>query len=1195
MVVGLLPLTMFGNPVQARAEESSGNATRTEWNFRSGSDIMGANGVKFESKTGDFLGLKIDATTGKFDATRSDWAQFNTGTKVSVPVEGPSDVTVVSYSKNDITVGGELSSEGTIKYTYTGTKGYVDIIATSNTYLGSIKVEIKPESGEVIDEANNIKVWLDELAVEETVKTGTYNYVCGNVTLVGMGDAQFTVFSKAADVERDGEKHNGYQAGKRHATANDIPRIPKAGEGCCVEFESKATGMFKIYFWSTSYLRVWEFDTATGERIGYTDSGVAADFYAFKTVPGHTYVMSTTGQTNNMAYVGYEFIQDMNVDVPVVFNNVDADGTAVESMEITITDASLGKKAASVKKATTAVTLLKNHTYVFESNDGSVKAEVSGKDSFVATGDKVTFNLHGVSDVELTGNITGTPEGTVTSLKFENMVNGNTFAATINGSSYSCSMKPGEYNTIVETTNGGKTYDRVSVKADVANVNEVYIEVPDSGKARKYGPADIAGLEIEGTTGYRPSNGDFTGNVGATIKVPVSGKANVVIETYYMASYKVNGKEYTNTTGSTSKIQADSMVVDGDFVIEVTGTSTSYFKGISVTPIVEFKNTISVPGDYKTLNEAFTAISGMEGRPEGEAGRVTVELNCDIFEQTVVNAPYVTLKGNGHTVSWYYGVGTLYYSVDPSTGLYNERLARDKYSYAEGNGNLWGGAFIVRGNNFIAEDTTFKNTYNYELTDAEKSDIAGSTLSVNRLADGANVAAYAYKERSNAFYIEADNIECYNCKILSSQDTLGRNGSANNGYHVYFKDCVIGGNVDYICGEFAAVFDNCELQWKTYAGDTGSNNGKIGYIVAPKTSPYVFRDCTVTLDDENAPSVAGLYGRTWGANSNAVFINTETNGYIKADGWGEMSKGEKASAIFKEYNNTSHGEAFVSTGTSSDNQTLEAVKDYIDTEDVSIVATVLNNWKPVHYAYGNTKPDAPGGDDGKDDIKVEPEEKSPVSAVEVTDGTKFTDKDGKEISSGNISIQTKDFGDDPYQSTVKADMQKEANVQVSANSIIKDICYINIDAVYNNADVKFIGELTITIDVPDTINYNPNTDIITVLHKVGNNIVKENVIKQTLDRKVKFTVTSLSPFAIVVSTPVYGFGNVDTDNDSNDSNLVADASNGSTANSGAASSTAKPETGKSVKTGDSTPVVPLVLIAVACLGVLVICSKKRAR
>ena len=49
-----------------------------------------------------------------------------------------------------------------------------------------------------------------------------------------------------------------------------------------------------------------------------------------------------------------------------------------------------------------------------------------------------------------------------------------------------------------------------------------------------------------------------------------------------------------------------------------------------------------------------------------------------------------------------------------------------------------------------------------------------------------------------------------------------------------------------IAREFAAIFDNCELQWKTYANDT-KNNAKVGYIVAPKTSPYVFRNCIVTL------------------------------------------------------------------------------------------------------------------------------------------------------------------------------------------------------------------------------------------------------------------------------------------------------------------------------------------------------------
>lgn len=43
-----------------------------------------------------------------------------------------------------------------------------------------------------------------------------------------------------------------------------------------------------------------------------------------------------------------------------------------------------------------------------------------------------------------------------------------------------------------------------------------------------------------------------------------------------------------------------------------------------------------------------------------------------------------------------------------------------------------------------------------------------------------------------------------------------------------------------------------------------------------------------------------------------------------------MSNGEKASAIFNEYNNTNKGEAFVTTGCT--NSTLDAVVNYIDLE-----------------------------------------------------------------------------------------------------------------------------------------------------------------------------------------------------------------------------------------------------------------------
>lgn len=802
-------------------------------------------------------------------------------------------------------------------------------------------------------DSNNFKVWLDELAVNGVVEPGAYEYGnAGTIRLIGNGTTKFTQeYSAAIGVVRDGQKVNGYKAGSRHATANDIPTIPNAGDGCCVEFEAKATGTFKIYFQSTSFLRVWKFDTATGERDAvnpYVDSDVAADFFSFKAEAGKTYVMSTTGKTNNMAYIGYQFIEDSNATVAVEQKNISADAAVLNNLEVYFTDSDLGgDPVATLNKNTTSVTLSKGHTYNVSTNDGGVRALVDDKNSFTCTGEKVVVSLYNIPDVNLTGNITGTEAGTVTELKFTNMVNGSEYIATISGTSYSCAMKPGEYETSVVTTNRGFTKDRVSVKETGENVNEVWVEFPSS-----YGsflPDAIATFEHTGKVSSRGN--DLTAKPGATITVPVAGPSVVTVKAYYEAAFEINGTPYEVTSKSTSQIDEFEINASSDLVITFTGTKTSYLKEVVVTQSVPYKSTINIPGDYDTMSEAVSAIKGMTNRPEGEAGRITINLKKDLFEQVVVDAPYITLDGNGHEISWYYGVGTFYYSIDPSTGLYNERLARDRYSYTEGDGNLWGGVFIVRGNNFIAKNTTFKNTYNYELTTAELTDVHSTVSGMPDRVEGTDVTAYASKERSNAFYIDADNIEVYNCNILSSQDTLGRNGSANNNYHAYFKDCVIGGNTDYICGEFAAVFDNCELQWKTFKNDE-KNNGKVGYIVAPKTSPYVFRNCVVTTDGVGT-GVKGYYGRTWGANSNCSFINTETNGLINEQGWNEMSKGQGASAVFKEYNNTKFGKVVYSTGEfcKGDNQTLEAVKDYIDSDTVSAKNAVLNGWNPVYYEY----------------------------------------------------------------------------------------------------------------------------------------------------------------------------------------------------------------------------------------------------
>ena len=953
--------------------ESKDNGDRT-WNFRNGSDLMGSNGKLIQGTTGEVNGLVIDATTGKFDSTRSDWAQFNTGAVVKIPVKGSCEITIGSYKEKQATIEGTEVGTTEFKYQYSGAAGYVDLVATADGYIGSIEVKhiAEPEAN-----VENFTFVMDEHAVDGVVKTGEYKFGDSTLTLggqtVGGVITQYTV-KPDKKVTINGVEHDAYTSGKRHADANNIPNLPGEGDGCLATFTPAAKGMMTVYYNSTSFLRVHTFN-ADGTKEGFVDSETGLTSYSFKVVPGKTYVMSTTGKTNNMFYAGYSYVADEKITVPVTVNNIDA--TIGSGLKLSLVDDQLGGDEISLSTTTKSLKLLKGHTYRVSSNDGGVKPLVGDSQTFTVTGDEVTITLNNVPDVELTGKIVGTDASNVTKLVFTNNTSGTVNEATITGDSYKVSVKPGEYTTSVETKDGSTTYDRASVKAGVDNVNDVYVEKDDPASKRDYSYTRVPSLTTTGSIAVENGKPHTVARADSSLTIPVKGKAKVAISTYYAFNFTVNGEKYDSTetdkgytsVGTTSKTDTFEIVVEGDAVVNF--GATTYITGISVVPMTEFKSEINVPGDYDTLNEASDAILGMQNRPEGEAGRVTINLTSDVFEQVVMAAPYVTLKGNGHTISWYYGVGTKYYSIDPATGLYNKTLAMDRYSSEEGNGSLWGGVFIVRGNNFVAENTTFLNTYNYYLTEAEKTDIAGSNLSVDRLAEGADVSDYKFKERSNAFYIEADNIEVFNCSILSSQDTLGRNGSANYGYHAYFNGCTIGGNVDYICGEFAAVFDNCKLQWKTYKNDE-NNNAKIGYIVAPKTSPYVFRNCEVTTDGAHGDAaVLGKYGRTWGANSNASFIECETNGYIDSEGWTEMSNGEKASAIFNEYNNTNKGEAFVTTGCT--NSTLDAVVNYIDLENVSAVDTVLGTWKPVHYKEviskddGSSKGDvADGGETGKD-------------------------------------------------------------------------------------------------------------------------------------------------------------------------------------------------------------------------------------
>lgn len=114
---------------------------RTEWDFEKDSSLHGeANGVQIQGSTGSFHGLEIDASTGKFDTlNRATDAQINSTTKVKIPVTGSCEV-IVNLKANTYTLAGEAATAAETRYKYSGEPGYVELVATANTYLLSIKV-----------------------------------------------------------------------------------------------------------------------------------------------------------------------------------------------------------------------------------------------------------------------------------------------------------------------------------------------------------------------------------------------------------------------------------------------------------------------------------------------------------------------------------------------------------------------------------------------------------------------------------------------------------------------------------------------------------------------------------------------------------------------------------------------------------------------------------------------------------------------------------------------------------------------------------------------------------------------------------------------------------------------------------------------------------------------------------------------
>ncbi len=483
---------------------------------------------------------------------------------------------------------------------------------------------------------------------------------------------------------------------------------------------------------------------------------------------------------------------------------------------------------------------------------------------------------------------------------------------------------------------------------------------------------------LEGVNDYEVTeNGTISGNGNMTQDITVAMKATYTVTGNIVGGANVTEIAFVNVDDNYSYggiIEGSSYAVvlrDGSYEVQAVADGYTTSGHVVVSGKNTTKDILFVPvnpeppvvdtsvrdiyvgcegqvNNFDTMGEALEAAKVMN--PTSEAERVTIHIAPGTYrEQITVETPYITLvpEGNGDVVlTWYYGIGYYYYSID-ATGYYNEENAFDKYD--KNTPAKWGVATYVKNTatGFKAENITFEASFNKYITDEEIADGVEETGALPARTYALDPTSRAATERSTALCVEAADAEFNNCTFIGSQDTLYMGDNTNT----YYKNCTIEGNTDYIFGSGNAVFDGCELRFCGYS-DTAMG----GYITAGRSNNvpgymgYLFRACTIT-NKEGMAQAAGYYGRPWDAGSNITFLNTvfENADAITAEGWTSMSGVAPESADFKEYG------TMLADGTPVDTSGRVAGTVLTDEEAQAIDAKAyFGDWTPAYYVEDTT-------------------------------------------------------------------------------------------------------------------------------------------------------------------------------------------------------------------------------------------------
>ena len=838
------------------------------WDFQKNLPEGINTATNFQGTTGDVnstvegITMHVDATTGKLKGRTSD-AQFNTGTKLQIPVKSAKDVvTVTSYPNyHNYTIGGVAATADVTNHKATSAEvaqGYVEVIATGGCYLYQVKVVHVSSIQEKALYSTDFTNWeaIDRAkATDEVVKVKTlYSKEELSFTFNGVGVYPAGTNAKFPEITgfMQTAKYTGeYKAAEPSVVTSPLASITK------ITLHQAATGGKR------------------GIKVSVKGDGdadwVAIHNVAIANAKGEDLTLDVNRTNCQIKFENFNLGQNAYVTDLAIYGNVDMskspmlgsfflNGEKYHAADLFAEGAS-GKQVATVlisKKANLISEI--NPLTEIATDNGNIKSVTyatigeGAEQKTVATivvesnGDEATYELtvgfkpdFTLTYYDVDGKTVLGTQAVEQDAEIEKFQDGTTEKVTVaDGKKFRGWASDQKKDSQKFTTSSVITED-AALYALVTDIETA------SGTARYdynlqkegFDINDHEAIEVEGGKWHDATHG-WTFNADSKMKVLMGGKGYIKMALcQYSGSGKIilsdpQGKEVASIDAKASKdgnsgILQNPSTESGFYTLSFEGTA--YLHNLSIVNMTDPAfaqngNWYTVKaGDAQSFITTLEVVNGENAA--ADAARSFIFLpngTYNLGDQCLTN-----ISGNN--------ISLIGESMD-KTIIVNKPAIEN-----EGIGTT--ATLLNTSNNLYMQDITLQNALEYY-----KSGSAG-----------------------RAVCLQDKGIQtiCKNVKMLSYQDTYYSNEPNGKG-QFYFEDSEIHGTVDYVCGGGDVYFNR--VLFVNESRKEGVKNGE-DVIAAPNSKSewgYIFKDCTI----ENKAKAFSL-GRSWNNITRLTWLNTTIN------------------------------------------------------------------------------------------------------------------------------------------------------------------------------------------------------------------------------------------------------------------------------------------------------------------------------